>query len=798
METHRLRFPSPAAEWTEALPLGNGRLGLMAFGDPDRDRFAINDDTAWSGSPRSEFAGGRIGRAEAARALAEARAALDMDDPVAADTAVRRLQQRYTQAYLPFGDLVLEGDCAERGSSTRELDLRTATHVMDAPGRIRRSSFVSAVDSVAVIDSTFAEPGNCRIRVTSPLDVLGLVRQPLGLELRVRLPADVAPTHEEVEEPVRYDDDPRASLRGVIALDVRTDGRLEHDEQGITVTGARRITIVLATATTFRGIGLEPGTDLDDAVAVARRALLRVAEAPVEELARRHRADHAALYDRVDLVLEPGAPNRDEASATLDLPARLDAARASAGHPLIADPSLAALLFHYGRYLLIASSRPGTLPATLQGIWNESMQPPWSSNYTVNINAQMNYWGAESTALPELHEPLFDLIEAMSVRGAEVATRLYGARGWAAHHNSDAWAYVSPVGLGRANPSWAFWPMAAPWLVRHFADHLDHGAEEAFAARALPIVRGAAEFLLDWFELDETTGRLGTPLSTSPENDFLVADGAMLPEGAAAGTAAVGSSSALDLELARDVLTLLVSLSSRLGVGADPVVQEAVLALERLPAPSIAPDGGIAEWADGRVARDPHHRHVSMLYGLYPGDRPWTSNEERAASRSLDLRGDEAAGWSLAWKALLRARLRQPDRLQDLLALVFRDARQSRGPWSGGLYPNLFAAHPPFQIDGNLGFIAVVAESIVQSHRGEIELLPALPSSFSTGSVRGLIARPGVSVDVSWTGGSLDRAVVTSPTDREVSVRYGPSVVIARLRADVPHRLSVDAFANRT
>ncbi|MET0302942.1 MAG: glycoside hydrolase N-terminal domain-containing protein, partial [Microbacteriaceae bacterium] len=727
-------------------------------------------------------------------AIAEARAAVAAGDPLAADAAVRRLQQRYTQAYLPFGDLVLESS-APTGESARELDLARATHTLDT-AEFSRTAFVSAVDGVAVVDTIFETVGSLRLLVSTPLGELSRDVDGGGLTLALRCPADVAPTHEPVEIPVRYDDDPLSSVRGVIALRVRTDGEVAHDGDALRVTGARRVTVILTTATTFTGIGRVPDRPLEQVVADAHAILDAVDGLTVEELAARHRADHAALYGRAELVL--GVPEGPEGAETgdatpardHDLSARFAAARAGGAHPLASDPALAALLFHFGRYLLIASSRPGTLPATLQGIWNETMQPPWSSNYTVNINTQMNYWGAESTGLAELHEPLFALIEAMSVRGAETARRLYDARGWVAHHNADAWGYVSPVGMGGANPSWAFWPLAAPWLVRHLADHLDHGADEAFLDRALPLVRGAAEFLLDWFEKVGSGDELGTVLSTSPENEFVV----LSADGADVGTAAVGSSSAMDLELARDVFAILVRLAERAG-HADAVVDEARAALDRLPVPAIARDGGIAEWVDEPAARDPHHRHVSMLYGLYPGDRPWAPEEEAAASRSLDLRGDDASGWSLAWKALLRARLRQPEKVQDLLGLVFRDAAVRRGEWSGGLYTNLFAAHPPFQIDGNLGYLAVVVESLMQSHRGEIELLPALPDVLATGSIRGLVARPGVAIDLAWADGELVAATLTSRVDREVRVRYRGGVVSLALAAGESTRVGADAFA---
>ncbi|WP_051951757.1 glycosyl hydrolase family 95 catalytic domain-containing protein [Actinacidiphila yeochonensis] len=791
---HTLRYRRPADQWTEALPIGNGLQGAMLYGIPGAERVLLNDGAAWSGGPGNEALPPVVSAERARAALADARAALGRGDGPAADAAVRRLQHRWSQTFLPFAEVGVRVEVPGTSGANgpfegyeRVLDLDAATHTVryrHGGTAVTAASFASHPDRVLVHRVTASGPVDVTLALTSPLRVLGGFgtgtddRAPAEAGLLLQLPSDVAPPFQGAPETLRWDGREGAALRGAVVVGVAHDGLAAPGTEPGTVVlrGATRVAAVIATATTFEGVGLPPRGDEHAASARARERVRTALASGPDEVRRRQLADHRALYRRVSWQpADPAGPLPTDGTPPTDttlptdttiptveaLPTDERLTRANAaGDALAADPALAPLLFHYGRYLLISCSRRGGTPANLQGIWNGEMRPPWSSNYTANINLQMNYWAADTADLPEVLPPLVDLVGALSRTGARTARRLYGARGWVAHHNTDVWAYSQPVGAGNDDPKWAFWPFAGAWLVGQLQDHLSFGGRsaadpEAFARETVwPLARSAAEFLLDWLVPEgEEDGRLGTAPSTSPENSYLTADGR---------TASVARSSAMDLALSAELLSDLVALAGRLGLAGDEVAARAARALPRLPGPRQGRDGALVEWADDPAADDPHHRHQSHLHPVFPGRTELPEEVLRGAARSLDLRGDESTGWSLAWRLALRARLRQPDAVGRLLALLFRDMATERGPWSGGLYPNLFAAHPPFQIDANLGYVAAVAECLVQSHLGRIELLPSVPARFAPARVTGLVARPGVRVDVEWREGGSDGAELVS------------------------------------
>lgn len=738
-----LRYSRPSEGWLDGLPLGNGRLGAMVMAGPEAVQLSLNDGTAWSGSPDSEHRGGAVAPEDAAAALAAARDFLADGRPLDAERELRMLQSRYSQAYLPFADLTLTVGGAPDGDFSRTLHLGEATHAVVATANgqaLRHDTFVSAPDGVLVHRIRSTTPVRLSLDLRTPLRETTRSMRPAGVTIELDLPADVAPGHEPDEPALTWDLPGIQPLSGVVVAGWRSDGRpvstAPDPGAPIGLDGVTELVLVLATETTFAGLGM-PGQSIPaDAVRRAGERVEAALAAGFDDLLERHLDAHRTPFDRVRLSLG------DAVEADPDR--RLDEAAADGR----IDPGLVALLFDYGRYLLLCSSRPGGLPATLQGLWNADLRPPWSSNYTLNINTGMNYWAAESLGLPECHEPLLDLVEALATAGAATARRLYDCRGWVAHHNTDAWAFSSPTA---GDASWSQWPMGGIWLVLQADEHRRFGAaDNAWLERFWVVATGAAFFALDWL-LDDGTGALVTRPSTSPENRFATPHG----------PASLGTASALDRALITDLFSTIDELAALLDRSDSPIVAEVRAARNRIAGPRIAPSGALEEWGAPLEETEPSHRHVSHLYPLYPG-RGIRSDLEAAASRSLDRRGDDSTGWSLVWKLGLRARLRQHGKVSDLLRLVFRVSAEGGTGHAGGLYRNFLAAHPPFQIDGNLGFPAAVVEMLLSSHSGVIGLLPALPAELPDGAVTGVRARPGLVVDLSWSAGILTTATLAA------------------------------------
>ncbi|WP_344150689.1 glycoside hydrolase family 95 protein [Kribbella yunnanensis] len=770
-----LRYDRPAGEWVEALPLGNGRIGVMCFGRPGTERLALNDETLWSGSPETQRLLSVPKGAVGSQAVQAVRDAVEASDVRRAEELAGGFQAGHSQAYLPLGDLLLDYTVdGEPTSYQRALDLDSATVTVEyeiGGLAVRQVAFVSHPAGVFVVRVTASAP----IGVTARL-ITQLQSSPIEGGLLIQAPADVAPPHRPGVEPVRYSDGPDRGMAAAIALRIASNGSASDgsggsgSSDGMSAAAATEITIILSTATGYVDPATVPTRTGEECFDEADERVQAALARGYDELLAEHVADHRALYRR----------------STLDLPAT-DAAELPTDQRLAHsdDPALAALIFNYGRYLMIASSRPGGLPTNLQGIWNDILQPPWSSNYTVNINTEMNYWPAETTNLSECHEPLLSYLAHLATAGRRTAEERYGAPGWTAHHNADAWCWTVPVD---GNPKWSNWPMAGTWLVRHLWDHYAFTGDREFLERAWPVLRGAAEFCLDWLtELPD--GTLGTSPSTSPENEYVAADGE---------PASVTVSSTMDLALIADLFDRCVETASVLGL-TDVLVDEFAAARKRIPEPSIGSQGQLQEWAADLPEQDPHHRHMSHLIGLHPGDliTPDSTPElAAAATRTMDLRGDQATGWSLAWKINLRARLRDGVAAHRLVRafLTLADDTETDYVGSGaGVYPNLLCAHPPFQIDGNFGATAGIAEMLLQSHTGELELFPALPTDWPTGTITGLRARGGVTIDLTWSPDSRE-ATLTADHDQTRTIRYGDSRVPLELVAGSTYRLDLLAL----
>lgn len=729
----KLWYRRPATRWVEALPLGNGRIGAMAWGGIDHERLQLNEDTLYAGGPYD------ANNPEALAALPEVgRLIFDGRYAQAQALANAKLMAHPIKQmpYQPLADLVLDfRDISDISDYRRELDLDTAitrTQFRTWKTAHTREAFVSPVDQCIVMRMAADRPGAIDLRVSLDSDQQAEVIVDDGaLLLRGRNPA-------------------RHGIEGRLRFALRVDvvargGSVSIRDGRIGIEGADEVVLLATAATSYRRYDDVGG----DPEAITLRQLKAAGERGFEALRSAHVAEHQRLFRRVSIDLGRGAAEK--------LPTDERVQQFASGN----DSALAALYHQYGRYLLISSSRPGTQPANLQGIWNDLMDPPWESKYTVNINTEMNYWPSEANALPECVEPLERMLFELAETGKRTAKTMYGAPGWVVHHNTDLWRQTAPID----GAQWGLWPMGGVWLLQQLWDRWDYGRDRAYLRRIYPLFKGAAEFFDFVLVRDPATGEIVTNPSLSPENTH--------PHGSS-----LCAGPAMDSQLLRDLFAQCIEAAGLLGVDAGFAQRLAVLR-KQLPADRIGKAGQLQEWrADWDLqAPEIHHRHVSHLYALFPSGQinPRDTPELAAAARrSLEIRGDDATGWGLGWRLNLWARLGDGEHACRILGRLLSPDRT---------YPNLFDAHPPFQIDGNFGGTAGITEMLLQSWGGSILLLPALPRLWTEGSIRGVRVRGAARIDLEWKGGRLSRARLMSDAGGDYAVAYRKQTLEATLQA---------------
>ncbi|KAI3875983.1 hypothetical protein MKX03_026219 [Papaver bracteatum] len=764
----KVQFAAPAKHWTNAAPIGNGRLGAMVWGGVVSETLQLNEDTLWTGVPLDYT------NSEAPKALAEVRKLVDEGEYVKATEAAFQLSDKPSDVYQLLGDIKLEFDDSHvsytEESYRRELDLDTATvKVRYSVGDVEftREHFISYPDQVIATKISASKSGSLSFTVSldSKLHHHSLVNGDNQIVMEG--------TCRGKRIKPKDDDDPKGiKFSAVLGLQISGGKGVVSvlDHRKLKVENSDSVVLLLVASSSFGGPLTDPQDSKKNPTSESLNKMNSLKNASYADLYTRHLSDYQSLFHRVSLKLSKSSKSVKGENDRVSTAERVKSFKTDE------DPSMVELLFQYGRYLLIACSRPGTQPSNLQGIWNKDVEPAWDGAPHLNINLQMNYWPSLSCNLRECQEPLFDYISSLAINGRRTARVNYEASGWVAHQVSDVWAKTSP---DYGDPVWAFWPMGGAWLVTHLWEHYTYTMDKGFLEkRAYPLMESCASFLLDWL-IEGKGGFLETNPSTSPEHRFVVPGGK---------TASVSYSTTMDMSIIREVFTQLISASEVLGkTKEDALVENVKKAQARLFPTKIARNNSIMEWAEDFQDPEPTHRHVSHLFGLFPGHTitvEKTPDLSKAAENTLLNRGEEGPGWSTTWKASLWARLHSSKHayrmVKHLIDLVDPDHESD---YEGGLYSNLFTAHPPFQIDANFGFSTAIAEMLVQSTVDDLNLLPALPrDKWASGCVKGLKARGGVTVNICWTEGELHEVGLWTKDHNSLRrIRYNGATVTTRI-----------------